>query len=68
MHRKGFLLFTLAAAITAAGCGNTVAPRDDSTIGGTLGSGYERSPAPGMRDEASVDSTKRIGGTLGSGY
>jgi hypothetical protein len=68
MHRKAFLLLALVA-ITAAGCRNTAAPREDSTIGGTLGSGYERSPAPGStRDEASTDSTKRIGGTLGSGY
>ena len=69
MYRKAFLLLPVLLGITLAGCRDTVAPREDTAIGGTLGSGYERSPVPGsMRDEAPTDTMKKIGGTLGSGY
>ena len=68
MFRKALLLAAAALLTAVTGCNNAVAPREDSTIGGTLGGGNARRPVSDVRsDEAIQDTTKRIGGTLGGG-
>ena len=69
MHRKALLGLSIFLVAAAAGCRNTVAPREDSGIGGTLSTGHDRNPVPGvLKDGVASDSTSRIGGTLSSGH